>query len=306
MASGMHRRILRVMDDIERAAGRPVRLDEASTRSGISKYHLQRVFKSLTGRNLGEYIRARVLARSLAHLLGSDLRISDIAAQCGFSDYTAYTHAFTREFGISPSEYRHNPRDLPVTHRLDRYDLYGSARSLVLRPRIVAKPAFSVVGQPHRVTTGENLINARATRLAVEFFRGRATEIANPVDPHVYIGLTLFPEGYPDGRSNYTIYVPSIEVKEAGPDEPPSPAPPGMSVYPIKAQTYAVFRYVGLHPPEELVAARLRHIFEHVWEKWLPQAGVGRLTMSFERVDERVCSKDYSEIDLHYPIEPLG
>ncbi len=169
--AGIHSRILAVMDSVEEDLDCRIRLDDVSRRSGLSKYHLHRVFKSLTGRNLGEYIRARKLAASLGLLLGGELRVADIAAQLGFADYSAYTHAFKREFGISPTDYRRQPRELPVTNRLGRYDLYGSAQSDLLRPTILAKPAFTVVGKPFRMEVGENLVTRRSTRVAVQFFQ---------------------------------------------------------------------------------------------------------------------------------------
>lgn len=57
-----------------------------------------------------------------------------------------------------------------------------------------------------------------------------------------------------------------------------------MEAHAIPAQTYAVFRYVGLHRPADIDAARLFHIFRHVFEEWLPRSGVGRIRMSFERL----------------------
>lgn len=49
-------------------------LDSISKKVGISKYHLHRLFKSITGKPLMSYVRGRRLSSSIKELLGTDLK----------------------------------------------------------------------------------------------------------------------------------------------------------------------------------------------------------------------------------------
>lgn len=55
-------------------------------------------------------LRDSVLQSMACQLLGSDLRLSQIAAQLGFSDENAFTRAFRRWQGVTPARYRETRR----------------------------------------------------------------------------------------------------------------------------------------------------------------------------------------------------
>lgn len=86
-------------------------LDVASA-TGISLRHLHRVFSS-TGNTIGDYVRARRLERCCKDMMDSRLRtrtITEIAFSWGFSDAAHFSHAFRKQFGVSPRSFRGNPR----------------------------------------------------------------------------------------------------------------------------------------------------------------------------------------------------
>jgi AraC family transcriptional regulator, positive regulator of tynA and feaB len=75
---------------------------------GISVRHLHRLFL-MTGRTLGEHIRSRRLKGCRADLANPAMRqktITEIAFFWGFSDSAHFSHAFRKEFGISPRAFR--------------------------------------------------------------------------------------------------------------------------------------------------------------------------------------------------------
>ena len=82
-------------------------LDEISARFYISKYHLSRVFKSLTGVSVIEYlIRKRVFLSQ--QLLRSGATATEACSKSGFGDYTSFYRAFRRIVGCSPLEIKEN------------------------------------------------------------------------------------------------------------------------------------------------------------------------------------------------------
>ncbi len=73
----------------------------------ISKSHLNRKFKQLTGSTVWEYIQTKRLVRA-RELLQSGMPPTVVAAQCGFHEYSAFFYAYKRKYGVSPKEDRIN------------------------------------------------------------------------------------------------------------------------------------------------------------------------------------------------------
>src|SRR5262249_40215983 len=81
---------------------------EIAVAMGISVRHLHRLLL-ITGSTLGEYIRSRRLMGCRADLANPGMRqktITDIAFFWGFGDSAHFSHAFRKQFGISPRAFR--------------------------------------------------------------------------------------------------------------------------------------------------------------------------------------------------------
>lgn len=73
---------------------------------GFSEIYLRELFQRNMDMPIMQYCRRRKLMLSAFELLHSDRRIIDIALECGFSSHEAYTRAFQKCFGMSPSRFR--------------------------------------------------------------------------------------------------------------------------------------------------------------------------------------------------------
>ena len=62
-----------------RSLDQPLSLDNVAAKAGYSKWHLQRMFKDVTGQAIGAYIRARRLSKSAVALRLTARPILDIA-----------------------------------------------------------------------------------------------------------------------------------------------------------------------------------------------------------------------------------
>lgn len=80
-------------------------VDQLAVRIYLSRYHFMRLFKEQTGSTVHAYIRRKRLLRA-AKLIRSGVPVSRVAAETGFSDYSAFYRAFRDCFGASPSELR--------------------------------------------------------------------------------------------------------------------------------------------------------------------------------------------------------
>jgi len=80
----------------------------------LSKYHFHRVFHSVVGEPVAEYIRRRRLMESANELLNTDDKIVDIAFKYQFSSQEVFSKAFKRLYGISSREFRRNVNNISI------------------------------------------------------------------------------------------------------------------------------------------------------------------------------------------------
>lgn len=86
---------------------------EASTadlaaRVHLSRYHLSRVVAATAG-EAPVHLRRRLLLERAAYRLVGNASILDIALDAGYTSHEAFTRAFTRAFGTTPSHWRRAP-----------------------------------------------------------------------------------------------------------------------------------------------------------------------------------------------------
>lgn len=80
--------------------------DEAARIAACSAYQLKRMFPYLAGITLSEYVRCRAMTRAAQDLLGTHEKVIDIALRYGYESPTAFSKAFRRVHGMSPSDAR--------------------------------------------------------------------------------------------------------------------------------------------------------------------------------------------------------
>ncbi|CNI71666.1 helix-turn-helix domain-containing protein [Yersinia mollaretii] len=93
---------------VETHLGRVIYLEELAVYSGYSLWHMQKIFKEVTGISLGKYIRERRLAGAVYQLRSSDSTIFDIALDFGFGSQSHFTYMFRKRYGITPYDFRQN------------------------------------------------------------------------------------------------------------------------------------------------------------------------------------------------------
>lgn len=73
---------------------------------GYSREHFSRLFRKTTGSTFKSYLTKLRLDEARTNMDRSNGPITDIAADAGFPSLTSFTRAFTREYGITPRQYR--------------------------------------------------------------------------------------------------------------------------------------------------------------------------------------------------------
>lgn len=90
---------------------------------GFSLAHLREVFANTIGMPLKRYVLSRRVANAAAALINTRDGIADIAAAFGFSSHDAFTRAFRRVAGVTPSAFRE--AEVPVARIKLCAGIYG-------------------------------------------------------------------------------------------------------------------------------------------------------------------------------------
>ena len=85
---------------------RRLTLGEISDAVCISKYHLCHKFKKCTGMTVFEYITEKRLSLAKELLINTNIPVSEICDETGFSDFSYFSKIFKESTGLSPSRYR--------------------------------------------------------------------------------------------------------------------------------------------------------------------------------------------------------
>jgi len=86
---------------------RPFALDVFCDREACSERVLRQQFRSQTGMTINQYQRQVRVCHAQYLLQHSRLMIGEISMKCGFEDSNYFSVVFTRETGMTPSQWRH-------------------------------------------------------------------------------------------------------------------------------------------------------------------------------------------------------
>jgi AraC family transcriptional regulator len=102
----MDERVRRVIDFLEAHRFRAPALGRLANAAGLSPSHLQHLFKRDVGVSIRAFVKTSRLRLAAELIARTDRRISEVLYDVGFSDFSNFDHAFKREFGATPREYR--------------------------------------------------------------------------------------------------------------------------------------------------------------------------------------------------------
>lgn len=81
-------------------------LDRMAEHIGYSKFYCSAKFHEYVGIPYKKYVLKRKLRLAAIALVETDDRLIDISMRYGFSSHEAFTRAFQKHFGYSPSRFR--------------------------------------------------------------------------------------------------------------------------------------------------------------------------------------------------------
>ncbi|MGH3457974.1 helix-turn-helix transcriptional regulator [Aeromicrobium sp.] len=101
-----NRDMLRVRDAIDRDFADELDLTTLAALAHVSPDHLVRTFRSVFGETPHRYLQRRRIERAMFLLRTSDLPVTDVCLQVGYTSLGAFSELFTGVVGQSPSAYR--------------------------------------------------------------------------------------------------------------------------------------------------------------------------------------------------------
>ncbi len=117
-----------IIDEIDKCIKRyddeSLTLRLLSAKLGYSPFYTTRKFKEVAGMPLRDYLRNRKLAFALKEVRDSEKKLLDIAFDYGFSSHEAFTRAFKKTYGVTPSAYRKEPKPVVVRTKINPFDRY--------------------------------------------------------------------------------------------------------------------------------------------------------------------------------------
>jgi len=246
-------RMMDAIDLIERRIAEKTDIQEIARAAYSSPFHFQRMFYMLTGFTVAEYVRRRKLTLAAQELASSQARVLDVALKYGYESPEAFSKAFRRAHGISPSEARSPGAALKAFPRISfQLSLKGDAE---MEYRIVEKGVYRAIGTFIQTSTceGQNLTDISA------FWRranadGTARRLAEAAPGKDLLGICT---NMDDGSETLDYWIAAESEAEAE----------GWAVLEIPAATWAVFPTVGPMP------GAIQKTWQRIFQEWFPSTG---------------------------------
>jgi AraC family transcriptional regulator len=88
--------------------------DDRAARLHFSRYHLDRMIRSMAGEPPDTFRRRILLERAAYRMITTRAPLIDIAVEAGYGSHEAFTRAFTKAYGVAPSAWRRRPGHLQI------------------------------------------------------------------------------------------------------------------------------------------------------------------------------------------------
>ena len=233
----------RAIDYVEEHITEPLDYEEVAQHAYSSSFHFQRVFSTICGYSLGDYIRFRRLSLAGSELANEGAKVIDMALKYGYDSPESFSRAFTRFHGIAPSQARHGAILKSFSRLSVKLILNGGNK---MDYRIEKKEAFEVVLRKKQFPKQQEITTREISKFWATCQKdGTIEALCKYIHPHnifnkCIVGVSLVAEtASTDEDFPYGI---GAHYNGAKIDEE------YLTVEKIPAHTYAVFKCTGTMP----------------------------------------------------------
>ena len=250
------KRIEKALLYIEKNIKRKITLEEVAKEACFSYFHFHRIFMTIIGDTLGNYIRKRRLTLSSGDLIYTNRDIIEIALNYCFESHEAYTRSFKQVFGVSPWQYRKNRinKMIGVKNQLTIKEIKHLDNGITKEPDIQCIDELKIIGIRGLTSLKNNRIKS-----VWDNFMKRIDEIKNRINYPDSYGICENNENYNlndfTEDTEYYIFT-GVEVSNF------DFIPVDMDTKIVKKGKYAVFTHKGN-------VEDLRITYDYVWGTWI-------------------------------------
>lgn len=272
----------RAMEYIDAHLSEEIDLQKLADVAHVSPYHFHRIFFSVIGENIGEYVLRIRMEYAAGALLNSSLGLAGIADRTGYQTIQSLSKAFKKYFGVSPSQYRKRPNPWKKV-------LAPGQLNFQLQPEIrevsAANCVYVRIMDVYGAAKSYNMAWGRLYHFALD--RQLITERTG------YIGLSYDDPTItsPERCRFYACITVEQDVRPAG----------EFGVRKIKGGLYAVFTLKGSYNS-------LMDYYRYIYSEWLPASGYKlRNSFSFEKYlnnPEQVSESDL-KTEIYIPVSRI-
>lgn len=274
--------IEKIKNHIDRNLEQTIQMEELCRIANLSFFHLRRVFKGVTGENIGSYIQ-RLRLESVAHkLISTRFSINEILNKTGYQTNASLAKAFRKHFGLSMSDYRKKNAHSLISVNEGHRQIITSYQPEIKKLNSQKAICYTV----H--TSNNNIEEYMESWKKMLHYKDKYMNSKSVVrfisisqdDPKItplnqcrfYIGVLITDEYKPKGK---------------------------FSLREIPGGIYAVFRHTGSY-------SGLPELYQFIYEEWLPQSPYSQSnSVSFEIYLNTPRNTNINELmtEVYIPIE---
>jgi AraC family transcriptional regulator len=282
----------RLVDLVEEQLAEDLDVVRLAASLGTTEHHLRRMFSSLAGMPLSEYVRRRRMTVAAAEVVSGSGDLLGIAVRHGYGSAEAFGRAFRSVHGVSPGEARRDGGPLRSQPRLRfRLTVEGAAPMDV---RIASRPAFRLAGHAARVPLVHAGVNPAIQQHVAAIAPEEHVRLKALGDTEPRGLLAVSADLDPDrGEGSELTYLHGVAVTDA------VRVPDDLDVIAVEPGSWAVFRAAGPYP------ATLQTVWAATATEWFP-SNPWRLRPGPEVVAVLDRADDFSTatVELWLPVEP--
>ncbi len=267
------------MDYLEQQLTREVDMKKFQQLSGYSYPLFSRLFSILADMTLAEYLRNRRLSEAVTDLRESSEKVIDIAMKYGYDSADAFSAAFKKFHGATPSEVR-NGKPYRVFPRLQLSLKITGGKNMDIK--IQNKPAFTVSG-----VLLEGIDNSQCPSAWEQLYTTHSFEVLEAFGSGQSFGVCS------DVKEGEIInYMAAYDVTDKVKAEEL-----GLSIKEISEAEYAIVPVKGPIP------ASIHHAWKYVLEVFFPETGYRHSgAPDFEVYSEGDMSSPDYQMELWIPV----
>ena len=279
-----------LVDAVEAQLDGEIDVAGLASRHGTTEYHVRRMFSSLAGMPLSEYVRRRRMTLAAAHVIDGD-ELLGIAVRFGYGSTEAFSRAFLAVHGARVADVRAHGGPLRTQPQL-RFRLTVEGNT-PMNARIVDRPAFRLAGHSARVPLVYEGVNPHIQAVVASIPPEEHARLKALSDTEPAGLLQVSADVEPDAAEGSELtYLHGVALDAA------TEAPADLDVIEVPEGAWVVFRVEGEYP------AALQNAYAASATEWFP-SNPWRLRPgpSIVAVLERAEDFSAATCELWFPVE---